>query len=146
MGTLAPSAISEFLISTKLPTLVLWAEVGTRPQPGEGADLCLRSDMSLDEMAEATDGRAVLDDDAWADDDVRLDQHILADPGVMAEEHGLRRDKRRALRHDLAAQTLLHRCFGRASSARELTPSTLGGRAHMRESSHGLASATASVR
>ena len=47
-----------------------------------------------------------------ADDDVRLDEHVLADPGVMAEEHGFRRHQRRALRHDLAAQTLLHRSFG----------------------------------
>src|SRR5687768_11319309 len=92
------------LVLREIAYLGARTEIGTWPQPGEGSDLRLRPDMRVDEMAEAMDGRAVLDDDAGTDDDVRLDEHVLADPGVVAEEYGFGRHERRAFRHHLVAQ------------------------------------------
>ena len=86
-------------------------QVCARPEPSERPDRRAGPDMGLLEMAETTDGRAILDGHAGRHDHVRLDDHIAADDRVVAQEHRFGCHKRRSLLHDSRAQTPLHETF-----------------------------------
>ena len=107
--TLAPASIAAVLDLDEIADSRLRRDVGARPQAGERADRRAARDPRPFEMREAVDDRAVLDRHAGADDDMRLDEHVAANARVPRQEHGLRRDKRRAAGHRAHAQPTLHR-------------------------------------
>ena len=66
--------------------------------------------------------------DPGAEHDIGLDHDIAPEPRVGRQEHGLRRDQRRAALHRAAAQPVLHQRLGRGQLGAGVDPQHLLGR------------------
>ena len=88
------------------------AELRTRTETRERADLGVFANLCLLEVAKGVDTRALGNFHAFAEEDVRLDDHISCDLGIVAKEDRVGIDQRNARLHRSDARTALEARFG----------------------------------